>query len=61
MDLVERLRKEKDVLVVPGDHFGMDRFVRIGYGPEPPILRQGLERLSALLDVIRAERMRVAP
>ncbi|MGE0158761.1 MAG: aminotransferase class I/II-fold pyridoxal phosphate-dependent enzyme [Gemmatimonadales bacterium] len=28
----EKLRVEKDVLVVPGDHFRMDGFVRIGFG-----------------------------
>ena len=30
--LIERLLKEKSVLMVPGDHFGMDNFLRIGYG-----------------------------
>jgi len=54
-ELIERLRVEKDVLVVPGDHFGMDHFLRIGYGPEPDILREGLERLSALLEEIRTQ------
>ncbi|HET9948345.1 MAG TPA: aminotransferase class I/II-fold pyridoxal phosphate-dependent enzyme [Longimicrobiales bacterium] len=35
----ERLRAEKSVLVVPGDHFGMDGYVRIGYGnPEGELL-----------------------
>jgi aspartate/methionine/tyrosine aminotransferase len=37
-DLVTRLRVEKSVLIVPGDHFGMD-----GY------LRDGLDRLADLL------------
>jgi aspartate/methionine/tyrosine aminotransferase len=30
-DLIERLRREKSVLIVPGDHFGMDHFVRISF------------------------------
>ena len=33
--LVTRLREEKSVLVVPGDHFGMDGYLRLGFG-EPP-------------------------
>lgn len=28
----EKLRVEKSVLVVPGDHFGLDHFIRIGFG-----------------------------
>jgi hypothetical protein len=48
-DLVERLRTEKSVLIVPGDHFGMDGYLRIGYGCEMRQLRDGLDRLAALL------------
>jgi aspartate/methionine/tyrosine aminotransferase len=47
--LVQRLRQEKSVLIVPGDHFGMDGFLRIGYGDEPGYLREGLDRLHDLL------------
>jgi aspartate/methionine/tyrosine aminotransferase len=42
----EKLRVEKDVLVVPGSHFGMDGFVRIGFGIPA-------EDLSAALDLMR--------
>ena len=48
-DLVNRLRHEKSVLIVPGDHFGMDGYLRIGYGDEPHYLREGLNRLHAML------------
>jgi len=41
-ELVTRLRDERGVLVVPGDHFGMDGFLRIGYGGDPDDLRKGL-------------------
>ena len=34
-ELVLRLRDEQSVLIVPGDHFGMDGFLRVGYGNEP--------------------------
>jgi len=48
-DLVTRLREQKSVLIVPGDHFGMDRYLRIGFGDEPAYLREGLTRLRELL------------
>jgi hypothetical protein len=48
-DLVTRLRQQKSVLIVPGDHFGMDGYLRIGYGDEPDYLKQGLTRLHDLL------------
>ncbi len=49
-ELVTRLRTEKSVLVVPGDHFGMDGYLRLGFGERPEYLRQGLERLHSLLN-----------
>jgi aspartate/methionine/tyrosine aminotransferase len=49
-ELVTRLRVEKSVLVVPGDHFGMDGYLRIGFGDEPSSLRKGLERVAGMLD-----------
>ena len=47
--LVTELRERKSVLIVPGDHFGMDGYLRIGYGAETPQLREGLDRLHDLL------------
>jgi aspartate/methionine/tyrosine aminotransferase len=52
-DLVTRLRVEKSVLIVPGDHFGMDGYLRIGYGDEMGYLRKGLEKLHDLLEAVR--------
>ena len=46
-ELVTRLRQEKSVLVVPGDHFGMDGYLRIGFGDEPSTLQAGLDRVDA--------------
>ena len=51
-DLVNRLRTEKSVLIVPGDHFGMDGYLRIGFGEETGYMRQGLNRLQELLTEI---------
>jgi hypothetical protein len=48
-ELVTRLRDEKSVLVVPGDHFGMDGYLRLGFGERPEYLRQGLDRVHDLL------------
>jgi aspartate/methionine/tyrosine aminotransferase len=48
-DLVTRLREQKSVLVVPGDHFGMDGYLRIGFGDETSYLQNGLNRLHDLL------------
>ena len=48
--LVTRLREEKSVLIVPGDHFGMDGYLRLGFGEPPEYNAAGLDRLKALLD-----------
>lgn len=48
-ELAERLRREKSTLIVPGDHFGMDGHLRIGFGPETDYLKAGLSRLTELL------------
>ena len=44
-----RLRDTKSVLIVPGDHFGMDGYLRLGFGERPEYLRAGLDRLHELL------------
>src|SRR4051812_10034186 len=48
-ELVTRLRLEKSVLIVPGDHFGMDHYLRLGFGDQPDHLHDGLTRLRDLL------------
>ncbi len=48
-EFVERLRQEKSVLIVPGDHFGMDHYLRISYGLPPDYLRAGLDRIHELI------------
>ena len=48
-ELVERLMKEKSVLIVPGDHFGLDHHLRISYGLKPDFLRAGLDRIHEML------------
>jgi aspartate/methionine/tyrosine aminotransferase len=48
-ELVERLRDEKSVLIVPGDHFGLDGHLRISFGLPHRYLRDGLERIHGML------------
>jgi aspartate/methionine/tyrosine aminotransferase len=47
-ELVTRLINEKSTLIVPGDHFEMDRYLRIGFGSEPAYLEHGLARVGEL-------------
>jgi aspartate/methionine/tyrosine aminotransferase len=48
-ELATRVREEKSVLIVPGDHFGMDGYLRLGFGERPDYLHQSLDRLHSLL------------
>jgi aspartate/methionine/tyrosine aminotransferase len=47
--LVEELIAEKSVLLVPGDHFEMDGFLRIGFGPGKDDLVRALGRVEETL------------
>jgi aspartate/methionine/tyrosine aminotransferase len=51
-EFAETLRTEMDLLVVPGDHFGMDRYLRLGFGPPAPELEAALERMGAAFDAV---------
>ena len=50
VDLAERLRMEKDVLLVPGSHFDVEGHVRLGFGGDPVLLREGLSRIGDIFD-----------
>jgi len=56
-ELAQKLIQQKSVLIVPGDHFGMDRFIRISFGLPRDYLAGGLERIQQLLAEIRGERI----
>jgi aspartate/methionine/tyrosine aminotransferase len=45
---VDRLMREKSVLVVPGDHFGLDHTLRISFGLPHDYLTAGLDRIHDL-------------
>lgn len=51
-DFAEKLRTEKGVLVVPGDHFGMDHYLRIGFGNPEEELLEGLGLLREAFDEV---------
>ena len=48
----EKLRTEKSLLTVPGDHFGMDSYLRIGFGNPEEELREGLRRVREAFDEV---------
>ncbi len=48
-EFTERLIKEKSVLIVPGDHFGLDHFLRISYGLPHDYLTAALDRIHELI------------
>ncbi len=49
-DLVMKLIKEKSVLIIPGDQFGMDHFLRISYGLPKDYLLGGLKGISEVIE-----------
>jgi aspartate/methionine/tyrosine aminotransferase len=52
-EFAERLRKEKSVFIVPGDHFGMDKFFRISFGLPQDYLTSGLNRIHDMIMEIK--------
>ncbi len=55
-DLANKLIQEKSVLIVPGDHFGMDKFIRVSFGCPQDYLKEGLTRIQQLVTEIRAKK-----
>lgn len=51
-DLVDRLLREKSLLIIPGEHFGMENYLRIGFGYDSEKLREGLSRFDALIQTL---------
>ena len=52
-ELVNRLVNEKKVLIVPGDHFGIDQYIRISFGLPKEYLLAGLRRIEDLINTLR--------
>jgi aspartate/methionine/tyrosine aminotransferase len=51
-EFAERLRAEQSVLIVPGDHFRMDYYLRFGCGLPAEQLRAALQRLEQYLAAV---------
>ena len=48
--LIEKLRNETSVMLVAGDWYGMDHYLRFGYGAKSPDLKEALDRISPVLE-----------
>ncbi len=49
-ELTKRLKNEKSTLIVAGDCFGMDNYLRIGLGSEKEYLLAGLKRIEEIIE-----------
>lgn len=56
--LAERLRDEHSVLVVPGGFFGMDGYLRLGFGSDPEYLTSALTLIGDFLNTVGAPHAR---
>lgn len=52
VELVTRLRQRHSVLLVPGEHFFMEHYLRFGFGSPASYLSAALERISEFLATI---------
>jgi aspartate/methionine/tyrosine aminotransferase len=52
-ELVERIRIDQSVLVVPGEQFGMGKYLRIGFGSDVESTLKGLERIGETIRLLR--------
>jgi aspartate/methionine/tyrosine aminotransferase len=44
--LVERIRTQQSVLIVPGSHLGLEGYLRVWLGGKPEFLAEGLRRIA---------------
>lgn len=51
--LAERLASEKSVLIMPGDHFGIDHFLRVSFGLPHSYLRPALDRIHDMIEELQ--------
>jgi aspartate/methionine/tyrosine aminotransferase len=53
-DFMERLRDDKGVLLVPGDHFGLDHHIRLSFALPEAELVDGLQRIHESVAGLRS-------
>ncbi|MGH9411966.1 MAG: aminotransferase class I/II-fold pyridoxal phosphate-dependent enzyme [Vicinamibacterales bacterium] len=58
VELTTELRERRGVLIVPGDHFGTEGYLRIGFGSDPEYLTAALEIIGDFLRSLPRERSR---
>ncbi len=51
--LFDKLRRERSVLITPGDHFGFGRYIRVGYGYDIDYTLRGLARVDLSLEELK--------
>jgi aspartate/methionine/tyrosine aminotransferase len=47
--LFHKLRVEQSVLITPGDHFGVGKYIRVGYGYDIELTLKGLARVDVTI------------
>lgn len=53
VQIVDKLRQDKSVLVVPGEHFGLEKYLRFGFGGEKEYFLQALGLIEEFLKEIK--------
>lgn len=53
INLAEKILREKSVLIIPGDHFGMEKYIRVSYGLPRDYLIRGLDRIGEVITELR--------
>ncbi len=53
-DFINELMNNKSVLIVPGDHFGMDKFIRISFGLPEEYLTNALDTIHESIVEIKS-------
>ena len=51
--LFDRLRKERSVLITPGDHFGVGRYIRVGFGYDVDYTLRGLAQVDTTFEELK--------
>jgi len=54
--LFDKLRLEQSVLITPGDHFGVGKYIRVGYGYDMDYTLKGLARVDITLKQLSGRR-----
>ena len=51
-DLIAKIRNEASVMLVAGDWYGMDQYIRFGYGAKRSHLEKALDRITPIFKSI---------